>query len=44
MRGRAVSKPEPLDALVRRLLRGGWCWDVSIERLEVGTSMQLSFP
>lgn len=44
LQGFLFAKPEPIDALVRRLLRGGWCWDVSVERLEMGTSMQLSFP
>jgi EAL domain-containing protein (putative c-di-GMP-specific phosphodiesterase class I) len=44
LQGYLFAKPEPLDALVRRLVRGGWCWDVSVERLEAGASMQLSFP
>ncbi len=44
LQGFLFARPEPLDALLARLLRGGWPWDVDRARLEGDPALLLSVP
>ncbi len=44
LQGFLFARPEPLDALLARLLRGGWPWDVEHSVLEVDPQLQVSVP